>query len=221
MSALARSVRAVFAAAIIPLASVSQLAVAQDARLVGRLAPPTLAAITGILDSARVAGVPTEPLVQRALEGASRNVPPERIVATVRAWSSRLKTARTALGPSSDAELVAGASALYLGLAPARLERLRRTFQTVHGSRDLVLPLIVLADMIERGVPRDTAISVIETLGAARVSDESFQILRQSVVQDIQAGAAPGAAASTRARLYAKPGAVPPIRQPPPESSGV
>ncbi|MGH2830167.1 MAG: hypothetical protein ACRDJM_06765, partial [Actinomycetota bacterium] len=100
----------------------SGTAVAQEARLERRLDPETRAAVNAIIDSARVAGLPVEPLVDRALEGASKHAAPTRIVAAVRMLAAELATARAALGPSSSpAEVDAAASALRAGVRPADL----------------------------------------------------------------------------------------------------
>src|SRR5690606_19342611 len=59
------------AALSIALVAVAPVA-AQDARLAARLDPPVLDRVTYMLDSVRTAGLPTEPLVDKALEGASK-----------------------------------------------------------------------------------------------------------------------------------------------------
>ena len=53
----------------------------QEPRLAGRLPDGPRAQIDAILDSARAGGLPTEPLVDRALEGATKGAPAARIVA--------------------------------------------------------------------------------------------------------------------------------------------
>jgi len=182
---------------------------AQNARIDSLFAPPVRAELNAVLAGAAADRLPSEPLVQRALEGARRGVEPARVVSAVRAFADRLRIARSALGPAStDAELVAGAGVLYAGADRTTLERLRR----VEPRRDLALPLIVMADIIERGVPRDTATSVIIALGEAHVRDVDYQLLRQSIVLDIGSGATPAAAAAARARgiLLNPPGPRPP-----------
>ncbi|MBI1723182.1 MAG: hypothetical protein HYR48_04665, partial [Gemmatimonadetes bacterium] len=90
------------------LALLPRLAAAQDPRLVGRLDAPTVAAVGAIIDSVRPLGVPADPLVNKALEGASKHAAGPRIVAAVRGLAAELARARTALGASSsEAELVA------------------------------------------------------------------------------------------------------------------
>ena len=168
---------------------------AQADKLAGRFTPDIEAQLRAIVDSARTDGLPTEPLVQRALEGASRGVDPARIVTAVRGFKARLGSARRVLGPSDDAELVAAASALYLGVPADSLAR----FTRVKG-RSLAMPLVVLSDMIGQGVPKDTATRIILSLAAAGVNDDGYRALRQSVLLDIRSGVPPSAAASMRAR---------------------
>jgi hypothetical protein len=113
--------------------------------------------------------------------------------------------ARAVLGANvSTADLVAAAGALYEGVTPADLARLR----DARGSAPLALPLVVLADLIARGVPASTATSVIVDLARTGARDEAFVVLRHEVEQDISAGAPPAVAATTRGRgtIYALPG---------------
>lgn len=171
---------------------------AQDPRLETKFSGETRIALQAILDSARAAGIPTEPIMQVALMGASKgNIPPARIVAASRGLAERMRIARTALGSAAtEAELVAGASALRSGVEPATLEQIRKNL----AQGEAAMPLIVLTDIIERGVARDTAAQVIISLGNARLSDAEYQSLRHSILEDIRSGAAPSAAAMTRMR---------------------
>ena len=52
-------------------------------------------------DSARAAGLPHEPLILKALEGASKGADSARIVTAVRALGGRLQEAARALGPAA------------------------------------------------------------------------------------------------------------------------
>lgn len=169
----------------------------RDPRITARFTGAHRDRLQAVLDSARAADIPTEPLVQRALEGASRRLPPERVVAAVSGLAGRLRAARTALGTgATEADLLAAASALHAGIEPAMLERFARS----RGAAGVALPLIVLVDIVERGVPQDTAERVILSLSDPRVADTDFQALRQSILQDIGSGAPAGVAATARAR---------------------
>ncbi|MDQ3696818.1 MAG: hypothetical protein M3373_02165, partial [Gemmatimonadota bacterium] len=70
---------------------------AQDPRLEARLDARTRAGVVAIVDSARAAALPTEPLVLKALEGASKRAGRERILAAVRTLAVELGAARAAL----------------------------------------------------------------------------------------------------------------------------
>ncbi|HEY6209941.1 MAG TPA: hypothetical protein VIW28_12825, partial [Gemmatimonadales bacterium] len=91
-------------------AFVASAAAGQDPRL-ARLPPEAQASVGALVDSARAAGLPAEPLVQRALEGATKGAPGDLIVAAVQRLAVDLGRARDALGSSaSPAELSAGAA---------------------------------------------------------------------------------------------------------------
>lgn len=164
------------------------------ARLAARLDSATVAEIGAILDEVRRKALPTAPLVATALEGATRGAPPDRIVAAVRSQVGGLERAREALDPRADeAELVAGASALRAGVPPDSLTRLR-------GARgaSVLIPLVVMADMITRGVPPATASGALIAATRAGVRDSDLLRLRERVAQDIRSGASPRNAATVR-----------------------
>jgi hypothetical protein len=179
---------------------------AQDARL-ERLPPAARTGVTAAIAEARARGLPTEPLVQRALEGAARGGEAERIVAAVREQAAQLGAAREVIGErASEADLAAAAGALYAGVPAAELARLR----AARGDLPLAPPLVTLADFIVRGVPREVASSVVFRLMDARVPDRTYATLRRSVAQDISRGTPPAEAASRRARTAL----LPPRRRP-------
>jgi len=187
-------------------------AAAQDRRLEGRLPAAALPAVRALLDEARAQRLPTEPLVQRALEGAARQAGTERIVAAVREQANHLWAAREVIGVrATEAELTAGAGALYAGVSTAELEQLRDARRRGY----LAAPLVTLADLIERGVPREVAFATVLSLVQAGVPDRTWAGFRQEVAQDILSGASPGEAAYTRAQgalLRDRPAARPPSR---------
>src|SRR5204863_509897 len=86
-----------------------------DPRL-DRLDAVTRSIVGALVDSAVAAALPTEPLIQRALEGATKRATGEVIVAAVRRLAQDLAHARDALGgTASPGELTAGAAALPAG----------------------------------------------------------------------------------------------------------
>ena len=191
----------------------TQVAV-QDPRL-ERLDPETRSLVVSVVDSARAAGLPSEPLIQRALEGVTKGAPSPRIVAAVRRLATDLGTARGALGTQATApELEAGVAALRAGADPQVLTKLRDARRP-----PLTMALAVLADLVTSGVPIDSASAVVLAL-APRARDADLVEFRRAVERDISLGAPPGAAASVRAlntgiRFGAADGAgVPPSRPP-------
>jgi len=172
--------------------TLTSTALAQDPRLVRRLDAQTQTQVAAILDSARAAGLPLEPLVDRALEGASKAASGERITAAVRKLATDLAAARRALGDSDAAELEAGASALRAGVKAETLTRLR----AARPRQPLTVPLAVMADLVARGVPADTASAYVLTISHA--SDEQLVAFQRSVERDIALGAPPLTAAAVR-----------------------
>ncbi len=182
-----------FLVALVPGAAVAAL----DPRLAARLDAETAAAVGEVIDGARTKGLPVEPLVDRALEGSSRQAAGSRIIASVRSLAAELETAREALGSgSSSAELVAGAAALSAGLRPDTLARLR----LARPEAPLVVPLVVLTDLVTRRVPVETAAAAVLAATRARVPDRDLMRLRQRIDYDIRSGASPGKSTIARTR---------------------
>src|SRR3989442_15885599 len=66
-------------------------------RLPGRVPPAALPAIDSIIATAVAESLPTEPLVQKALEGSAKNIPVDRLVNGVRRGLLQLRQARAVL----------------------------------------------------------------------------------------------------------------------------
>ena len=165
---------------------------AQDPRL-ERLDPNTRSAVVAVMDSARGNGLPVEPLVQRALEGAMKGASGARIVAAVHRLTLDLGTARTALGTNaSSAELEAGVAALRAGATAQILMQLRTVRRP-----PLTMALSVLADLVASGVPADSAANAVLTL-APKARDADLVEFRRAVERDIALGAPPGTATYVR-----------------------
>ena len=167
-------------------------AMAQDPRY-ERLDPDTRARVSQVIDSARGLGLPTEPLIQRALEGVLKGASGDRIVAALRRLATDLGTARAALGTgAASAELEAAVAALRAGATPPVLARLRERRR-----QSLTVALAVLADLVARGVPVDSAAAAVLVL-APTARDVDLVEFRRAVERDIALGAPPAAATSVR-----------------------
>jgi hypothetical protein len=161
------------------------------ARLEGRLDKRALPQVERVIDSAFALGIPAEPLVDRALEGAAKGVPAEAIVRAVRLLAVDLTTARQALGPKSlPAELTAGAYALRAGVDPKSLAKLRQD----RPQQPLAVPIGVLYGLIASGVPVNTATKSVLDLAKNGIADEQLVAFRRDVERDVGLGAAPAAA---------------------------
>jgi hypothetical protein len=172
---------------------IATAAAAQDPRL-SRLDPVTRPLVAAVLDSARAAGLPEEPLVERALEGTAKGAPSASIVTALHRLAVDLGRARAALGARATArELEAGAAALRAGASPAVLADLRRVRHEA-----LTVPLAVLADLAAAGVPVDSAAAAVLTL-AATARDAELIDFRRAVERDIALGASSAAAAASDA----------------------
>ena len=185
----------------------------------GRLDQPTRYAVEVLLDSARLSGLPTNPLESKALEGVSKRASGRVIVLRVREVFHTLRSAKVALGPRATAdELTAAAGALRVGLPPGELAQLART----RHEKQLTVPLVVLSDLITRGVPRETASSTIFQLWQKGTADDDFLGLWRGVERDIVSGTDPGVALLNRAReipARGPPPAAPPAGARAPETS--
>jgi hypothetical protein len=82
-------------------------------------------AIDLMIDSANMAGLPSNPLRQMALLGIAKRADGRKIVEAVRKQLNLLRTAREVLGPVDDQELTAGASVLSAGAKPSQLATFR------------------------------------------------------------------------------------------------
>jgi hypothetical protein len=170
------------------------------ARLDGRLDAPSRVAVERLIDSAHAAGLPAEPLVDKALEGASKRAPREAILRALRTLAADLTVARQTLGPQSLAdELTAGAVAIRGGIDDDALRRLRRE----RPGQPLVVALGVLTDLVARGVPAPDASRAVLDLTRAGVADEQLVAFRRDVERDIGIGAPPAAATTLRASSLA------------------
>jgi hypothetical protein len=185
------------AAAIILSASLASAQTGSLARLDTQLDSATRVAVLAIVDSARVARLPADILINKALEGAGKRAQGPRIVAAVRTLAGELARSRDALGRASrPEEITAGAHALHAGVPAPDLGKLR---QAAVG-RQLTTPLTVLTDLVARGVPAATASTAMVTLAHAGLRDADFTAFQRAVRLDIEHGADPAAAVLTRTR---------------------
>lgn len=175
----------------------------------------TAITLRALIDSAARQGIPVAPLINRALEGAARRAPGARIVAVVRAHASALADARVALGNGATiAELDAGAMALRAGVDGWALAAIRQQ-RSAPGAA--VTPLVVLTDIVRRGVPLAAARDAVTTLAPLARGDDLLLGLQETVARGATRGGS-GMAVDAMQRYVkgAVPGAARPPQAPPP-----
>lgn len=164
----------------------------------------TANALRALFADAADLGLPVRPLINRALEGAARRSPSDRILRVVRDHAVALQVAKRALGAtSSEDELEAGAVAVRAGLDDGALASIR-------DSRPLgaaVVPLVVVTDLVRRGVPIETAREAVVRLGRASRPDDALLGLQAVVAKNAQRG--PGMALDALKRYVQSTGANP------------
>jgi hypothetical protein len=184
------------------------LAAQQDvaARLAGRVPPDVSALVQQLAADAVARGLPVDPLIQKAIEGAAKNIPSERVAIAVRAVAAQLDAAATALRDGGrntpDTEAVAaGAFALNAGLAHADVAALARAS---HGrSPDVALALRVAGTLTALGVPSAETVALVSATLATGSSPSDLLTLPSQVQAQVARGATPAQAAAGLARAAA------------------
>lgn len=152
--------------------------------------------VDDLLERTEAEGLPARPLAEKALEGAAKRVPGDRLLEALEHRRTGLDRAAEALGPGADAaSLKAGAAALAQGLRPDHLQRIGE----VAPEADRPAALVVLGELNRLDVPVDRAleavISVLERDGAA-----GLWALEERARAAERNGASPRAALAAAAR---------------------
>jgi hypothetical protein len=191
----------------------TQRAVAQDGDPLLKLDQQSRFTIDLLIDSARVAGLPTRPLLSKAQEGVAKHAEARRIVEACHRYLGLLRVARSTLGPVGEQEIVAAAAVLEAGGKPDQL----RSFRARQQDRSDLQAFTVWADFLARGVPNQDASQAIAKLWQDGADDAAFHSLWQNVQADILQGLNPGTALQNRIRE--SPGRAPTTTGKPPEGT--
>lgn len=142
-----------------------------DQRLANRFPASVAIRLDAIVDSALAEGLPTEPLILRALEGGAKGIPADRVQAALTRLHAALRRAKEALGGNTAAsDLTTAAAALQTGLEPPRLVELR----TLRGTRSLTLPLGAYLDLVARGAVSERAWAKVVELARRQAADREY-----------------------------------------------
>lgn len=139
-------------------------------------------------------GLPTEPLVDKALEGVAKSVAADVILAVVRQRFELLVRADAALrpyGPVRAAEVTAAADVMQRGISDELVTRVRSGAIT---GEPVDLALNTLADLLERGVPVEVAFEMLSSWRQRGAHAEELRQMPAAVERLVGEGATPGAA---------------------------
>lgn len=144
----------------------------QDARArIERAFPADAAArIEAVVEEAAREGIPSEPLYDKALEGAAKRVPPPRVVDALTEYAGRLGRARDLVGPEVGTPwMVAGADALRRGVTPGAVRDVVRESRARSP-----MALVVLGDLVETGVREGRALDLVRQAIAGGPRDDDL-----------------------------------------------
>lgn len=182
----------------------------------GALPEDVFSGLEALAQEAARAGIPTDPLFSKALEGMAKRVPADRILPVVTAYSHRLQEARGAFGPGvGEPVVVAGADALQRGVGVTDLRRLgQEGSEGGQGRGPSPMAVLVLADLVEAGVPADRALGVVHEALQQRTREQEMLGLTSQVRRLMRQGQSPQEAAEQVRRALQRGrggGMVPPV----------
>jgi hypothetical protein len=135
------------------------------------------AKVLATIADARSHNLPAQALEQRALKFAAKGVDPALIPNSIAEQKDRMQKARNALDEArgrkiSDEEIEAGAEALRQGVDGAQVSQLARSAPS---GRSLAVPLFVIGNLVDRGLPSDDALARVLDRLQARASDAEIE----------------------------------------------
>jgi hypothetical protein len=190
-----------------------------------QVAPPVAAALEDLVTDAARRGLPTDPLLDKALEGTAKRIPPPQIVQALRMLSGDLVRAQSLLqgvGPARDIDIGSVAVALRRGAPP---DAVRRLSLGAGPGEPLGTTVQALADLMQRGVEQRDAVELLLSWRVGGADPDALQqipaavdrLIRQGVIPTHAAAAITGAIRSGRGPGSAgpPPGVGPPRGRPP------
>jgi hypothetical protein len=176
------------------------------------------ASLTATLRDAQQRGLPTQPLVAKALEGAAKNIPGDRIVVAVRQTSDGLAQAQALLHArgalTTEAEVTAVATARQRGVPADAIGRLAAG---AGGRGSVGMSAHVLADVMERGVPLAVGVEVLAAWRSHGADPARLGEIPAAVDRLVRQGVVParaGAAITAGLRLGRTPASILPADVP-------
>jgi hypothetical protein len=188
--------RAAIGALLVALAG-AHAGAQQEARVSAIRDDATRIVVVEQLSIAKEHGVPTEPLLSKALEGVAKKASSASIRAAMDNLQKRLRKANDLLAPSASVdELSAGADALYVGVHEKTLKQMRQAAPR----RSIAVELGVLTELVARQVPEAKASKMVLDLMARGATGAQLTALNSAVQNDVAAGLTPEAALERHGR---------------------
>lgn len=182
---------AVAGLAAAPLAARAQDAEA-GARLRAALSERDADRVRQLARDLEAEGIPPALIRRKALEGVAKGVPPERIVVALDEYAGRLREARTLIGPDRNGpSFAAAAEAMRRGVPADAIRDLARRQER---RRELAVPLIVLGDLVEAGVPAGNALGAVDDALARGAGPDGMMAFSAAVRRRIRMGEDPSTA---------------------------
>jgi hypothetical protein len=182
---------------------------AARARLEGRIPDVAVPPVDSLVQVASGEGLPTEPLIQKALEGGAKHVTAPRIVAAVQVSLGQLRDARSLLARASTdtsvspPEITTVAWALRRGLPAPVVERVVAALPRPPRAS----AMHAVADLTGRGFDPDSAADLIITAIHLGLQRERLLDVSAAVAHELQRGhTRPEALAVVRRELPRVPG---------------
>jgi len=155
-------------------------------RLEDAMPPEYAARVREIAREAREAGVPPGLIASKAFEGIAKGYPPERVVSALDAYAVRLREATALLGPGGrPAGVASAAEALRRGV-PA--DAIRSLASRQREGVDVAVPIIVLSDLTEAGVPTDNALELVNAAMDRRAGGDQMLGLSAAIRRQMRQG---------------------------------
>lgn len=172
-------------------------------RLQERLGEEATERMREIVQRAEQRGVPSGPLLDKALEGAAKGVPAERVTAALSAYADRLGRGAELLGSEApSSEVVAATDALSRGVSEEAVREVARAAPS--GGR--AIPLVVLGDLAEAGVPVERAVGVVREALERGHAGEALLEVPARVRRMVRQGVSPAEAADRAPGMVGRAG---------------
>ena len=159
-------------------------------KLAGRIPPEAVPAIDSLIAAAVAESLPTEPLVQKALEGSAKGMPPERLVNGVRRGLLQLREARVLVTRAlpgqalPEGHVAAVAAALARGLPASIAERML----TMATDEPPAPALHAAADLVAHRFNPDSAADLLVAAHAMGLHGERLLDVAAAADQELQRG---------------------------------